>query len=325
MGKSELTLFTVSPDNGINLDAKPSPALLARIANVPGVRDVKTDYAVLTGHTDADLIGVSAVQDRSFDLTFVRGSGAAFDRGQVLVGVALARSEGLTVGSPLRLDTPSGFRTVTVGGVWLNGNFNGRVVDMPVALFRRLYGDVEPPDTIRVTPAPGIGLDTLKARLVAARLDPDLVVQTPAQVVQRASNDVGHQLDTFNALQRGLLVVAFIAVLSTLLLVGVQRRREVGLLAAIGMEPGQLGRMVLVEALGVGLLASVTAIAGGVLMNLAFNYNIPLIVGYKDPLRFAFWSLLLWIPVTIALVLAAAALPAWRTSRLEVLEAVQYE
>jgi putative ABC transport system permease protein len=214
---------------------------------------------------------------------------------------------------------------VTVGGVWLDGNFNGRVVDMPVAMFRRLYGTAEPPDTVRVSPAAGTSLSQLRATLVGARLDPDLTIETPAQVVTRASNSVSHQLDAFSALQRGLLAVAFIAVLSTLLLVGVQRRREIGLLAAIGMEPRQLGRLIAVEAIGVAIMGAVLATAGGILLDLAFYFNIPLIVGYQDPLGFSFTSLALWAPVSAIIVLAAAALPAWRTSRIQILDALQYE
>ena len=58
-------------------------------------------------------------------------------------------------------------------------------------------------------------------------------------------------------LQRALLLMAFVAVLSTLLLVGIQRQRQLGLLAAVGMAPREIAGMVLAEAAMVGVCAVV--------------------------------------------------------------------
>ena len=119
--------------------------------------------------------------------------------------------------------------------------------------------------------------------------------------------------------------MAFIAVVSTLLLVGVQRRRELGLLAAVGMEPAELSGMVLVEGLTVGFVGSVLSSVAAVGMYTAFNLTTPLVIGFKNPWRLEPTSLVVWVPVALATVLAAAALPAWRTSRVQVVEALQYE
>ncbi|MHB8464523.1 MAG: FtsX-like permease family protein [Acidimicrobiales bacterium] len=323
---NEIVVSTLAPNNSINIDAKPSADLARRLARIPGVAALETNATLLTGHTMAGLIGVSAYQRPVFTLSIVEGPPGAtvFAQGKVLIGVGLARDKGLRPGSPLQLDTPTGQHTVTVGGVWLNGNYNGHVVDMPLPLFRQLYGD-QPTESLGVLPAPGVDVQDLANRIRAAHLDPDLIVDTPSQVVNRASHDIGRQLKTFNALLRAMLFMAFIAVLSTLLLVGAQRRRELGLLAAVGMEPRQLARMTITEALTVGIIGVLLSVIGAVVMNIAFTLLVPIIVGYKDPIRFAFSSMAIWGAVALVVVVAAAALPAWRTSRVEVLEALQYE
>jgi putative ABC transport system permease protein len=322
----EVQVSTLAPDNTINIDAKPSAALVARLAATPGVSSIDRNVAMLTGHTNAGLIGVSAYDRPWLPFPLIAGTKdrASYERGNVLVGAGLARAHHLRPGSRLRLDTPTGYAFVTVGGIWGNGNFNGRVVDMPMALLERLYGP-QPADAVGVIAAPGQSVTGLAHRIRAANLDPGLRIDTPAQLVARVSNDVSRQLAPFDALQRGLLVVAFVAVLSTLLLVGVQRHRELGLLAAVGMEPSQLSFMTLAEAAAVGVIAVLLSVVGAAGMTVAFYFVVPIIVGFHDPLRFSFGSLAVSGPAAIIVVMAAAALPAWRTSRLEVLEALQYE
>jgi putative ABC transport system permease protein len=193
-----------------------------------------------------------------------------------------------------------------------------------MSLFRRLYGD-QPPTGLGLIADRKVGAVELAKSVRAARLDPELRVDTPAQLTARLTRDVGRQLTPFKALQRGLLLVAFVAVLSTLLLVGVQRRREMGLLAAVGMEPAQLARMTIVEGVAVGAIGVALSVIAAVGTTIAFSLITPIIIGFRDPLRFDFLSLLFWGPVAIVVVTAAAVMPAWRNARLEVLEALQYE
>jgi ABC-type antimicrobial peptide transport system permease subunit len=98
-----------------------------------------------------------------------------------------------------------------------------------------------------------------------------------------------------------------------------------GLLAAVGMEPSQLARMTIVEGVAVGTIGVALSIIGAVGTTISFSLITPIIIGFRDPVRFDFWSLLIWGPVAIVVVTAAAAMPAWRNARLEVLEALQYE
>ena len=314
------------PNNTLNVDANLSPSVLAALARVPGVARLERGAGLLTGHKNSGLIGVAGFDNGPGDLPLIAGSKdrAAFERGQVLVGAALARRQHLRPGSQVRLETPTGYVTLRVLGVWQDGNFTGDIVDMPLHLLESIWG-AQPAEGVNLRPAPGVGVDELARRVRAAGLDPDLRVRTPSQLAHELASSVGSQVAPFWALQRGLLVMAFVAVLSTLLLVGVQRRRELGLLAAVGMRPTELRSMVLVEALIVGVLGSILgAIASGA-WNVGFYYMNPVLFGWRDPFRLDFGSLVLYAPLVCLVVVAAAAWPAHRTARLEVLEALQYE
>src|SRR5205807_2376451 len=127
-------------------------------------------------------------------------------------------------------------------------------------------------------------------------LDPNLGALSPRELARNIAREARGQLAPFWTLQRGLMVVAFVAVLSTLLLVGVQRRRELGLLAAIGMQPGELARMVVVEAAVVAAVGSVGGVISGIGMFEALREAVPVLLGFHDPFRLDFTSVLVYGP-----------------------------
>ncbi len=80
-----------------------------------------------------------------------------------------------------------------------------------------------------------------------------------------------------------MLATAFVAVLTTLLLVGVQRQRELGLLAAVGMQPSELARMVVVEAALVAVVGAVVGVVAAVPMLGGLVLIAPILIGFREP------------------------------------------
>lgn len=319
---------TLAMDNTFNIDARISPAVLDELARVPGVARVERQVFVQSGHRDGRQIGVFAADDQSFPFHRVLGppGRVVVRQGRVLVGTTLARARHLRVGSALRLETRTGYRSVTVGAVWESPDDNGNSVTMSMALFDSVFGHEAVPGALFV-PARGISDAQLAARLapVSRRLDTGIRVETWQRVGEEVAHDIAGFVAPFWALQRGMLVVAFVAVLSTLLLVGVQRRRELGLLAAVGTSPPELAGMALAEAGTIGVIGSVLGTAAGGGMLVAFYNLAPIAFGVRSPTRIDVAAPAVWGVVALATVLAGAALPALRAVRLPVVEALQYE
>lgn len=319
-----------------NLDTGMSPELLAVLDEVPGAQPVtRRGAGVLTGATPGELIFVSAYQDPWLDGTAVRGTvdAEAFARGQAIVNTALARDTGLRPGDVLRLPAPAGTFEVPVLAVVNGGGASDRGVQIPFDLYSMHY-QLPTPRVVFVEPEPGISPAELKTAVVAAvetasedgRLpDTQVRVLTPDEIAAESTAGVSRQLAPFWTLQRGLLAVSFVAVLSTLLLVGIQRRRELGLLGAVGMEPGMLARMVLAEAGLVGLLGIALTGTAGFVMLWALNRVAPLLIGWTNPLAPDWWSLAVWGTVSLVVALLAALWPARRAARTEVVAALQAE
>jgi ABC-type antimicrobial peptide transport system permease subunit len=102
-----------------------------------------------------------------------------------------------------------------------------------------------------------------------------------------------------------------------LLLTGIQRRREQGMLAAVGMPPIDLARMTLVEA---GLLGLTATVVGGLtsqLTLLCITWASSSATGLGLPFQPQLEVVLFAGAAATLVTLAGAALPAYRTSRLD--------
>jgi putative ABC transport system permease protein len=118
------------------------------------------------------------------------------------------------------------------------------------------------------------------------------------------------------------VIVSLFGVINTLVLSVFERTRELGMLRAIGMTRRQVRRMVRHESIVTALIGAALGIAVGVflagLVTLALSqYGIVFAIPYG--------SLAAFVGVAIFAGVLAAILPARRASRLNVLEALQYE
>jgi putative ABC transport system permease protein len=311
-----------------NLDTGLPVPVLDRLAELPGVAAVHGASSVLAGADESDLVAVIAYEDAWLDdgEDALRGTidVEAFDSGEALINASLARDRGLRPGDVVRLPTPRAMVEVPVQAVVAGGGPNDRSVLIPWDLHRQLYGP-QPQRTVTVEAEPGVDPERLARSLRAAELGPSIRIRTPAVLVDEAADAADRQMAPFWVLQRGLLAVSFVAVLSTLLLAGVQRRRELALLGAVGFEPGALGRMVVAEAAAVVVAALVLSTVGGLVMLWAVVAGAPLLVGFASPYAPDWGSLLTAGAGALVVTLAASLWPARRAARTDVVAALQDE
>lgn len=319
-------LRTLPLNNSSNVDARPSRAVLAKVKQIEGVESVGSSY----GHEVTDKEGVYAIW--AFDGVtrwgneHVRGeTGAApLARGETIIGTTLARARGLRPGSTLSIATPTGAVPLRVAGIWVSSLNNGFNAIVSPQVFHEMFGNPAP-HGIGADASPGMTADELAERIRDANLDPDLTVRTGAEMAITLSDEIADQASPFWMLQRVLLLVALVGTLSTLLLVGVQRRRELGVLGAVGFTPSALGRMTLSEALAACLAGSVLgALASLALFEVLRNAS-AVSIGVRSEYRIAPLSGVAATALAMVVVALGAALPAWRAGRVQIVEAIRDE
>jgi putative ABC transport system permease protein len=323
-----VTVSAAGEGANINLDSGLSQEVLDGLAELPEVAEVNRGANVLAGAKAGDLVRVAGWEDTWLPDPDRVARGAVdaerFRAGEAMINTTLARDTGLRPGDEVGLPTPGGTVDVPIMAVTAGGGATGHTVIIPYDLHRRIYGP-QLSRSVGVVPKDGVSTAELVDAIEAAGLDDSLIVSTPAEEVEDASRGVDAQLAPFRTLQQGLLAVSFVAVLSTLLLVGVQRQREFGLLGALGTEPGMLGRMVVAEAGAVALLAIALGVAGGLVMLYAIVLVAPLLIGFTTPYAPAWSPYLTAAAVALVVTVAAAVWPAARAARTDIVVALRDE
>ncbi len=126
------------------------------------------------------------------------------------------------------------------------------------------------------------------------------------------------------------LIVASLGIINTLVMAILERRREIGILKALGAADGDIRRLFFVEAGVMGLLGGFLGVALGWLIGFGMNYatNVYLRRQALPPLTVSsvpWWMVAAAIAFSIAVSLAAGLYPASRAARLNPVEALRYE
>jgi hypothetical protein len=124
-------------------------------------------------------------------------------------------------------------------------------------------------------------------------------------------------------------VVAAFSIVNTLLMSVVERKREIGVLQALGATRRHIGLMFAAEAAAIGFWGGIIGTLVGWLMcqvgNLWASNEWPNILGNLEAFLPPGWLFPVLLVFTTLLGLVAGVYPAWRAARLDPVEALRYE
>jgi putative ABC transport system permease protein len=138
-------------------------------------------------------------------------------------------------------------------------------------------------------------------------------------------------LDVFLGIFGSLaLAVAFIGIVNTLVMAILERRREIGIMKAIGASDGDIKKLFFAEAGAMGILGGIAGVALGWAIGQVINLGTNVYLKSQSFPPEHFWSVPWWL-VAFALLfsflvsLAAGLYPAGRAARLDPVQALRYE
>ena len=121
-----------------------------------------------------------------------------------------------------------------------------------------------------------------------------------------------------------ILIPAALGLLNTLTINILERTREIGIVRAVGGSRKQVRRIVIAEALLLGLFGAAVGVVVGVVMSYGFILAFSLI-GWKMPYIFPVMGMIAAIVIAIVLALFSSILPARNAAQLDIIRALQYE
>lgn len=320
-------------------------ALLPLARRVPGVAAVAplvlADVVVPEASGAVLLIaGIDVVADRAVrDYTFYWTESDRQDPFAILtqpqavvLSERFARRYGLRLGSPLQIYTSHGTQSLVVRGLLRPEGaaeaLGGHFAIMDIAAAQVLFDRIGRLDRIDVVPRPGFPLDTLQTML-QQRLGPGVQVRRP----QARNQAVEKMLRSFHvnltALSLIALIVGMFLIYNSTTIAVVQRRRELGILRALGVPRRCILRLMLSEALGTALLGALAGVGLGLLLaRLALRLVSPAVsalyvLEHVTHLTLTWDAVLIGVGLGVGTALLAAAWPTRTALRISPLAAVQ--
>ena len=312
-------------------DATLPPSLLARLRAAPGVAHAGTSRVARVNVDGARTALVTIDPPRAAARAFRFADGraddawAAFTAGDVFVSEPLAYRRGLGVGQRLRVRSDRGDVTLRVAAVVRDYGSSEGVILIARSAYDRLWDD-RAISSIAIYAMPGLAPAEL-VRTLRLAAGGDEVLIRPSATIREASLAIFDRTFAVTGVLRLIVtVVAFVGVLAAVMALELDRGRELAVLRAQGVTPGEVWRLVTAQTGLLGLVAGLAAIPVGLALAalLVFVIN-----------RRAFgWTLdfaLTAAPLAQALGLALAAAvlaglyPAWRLSRRPLAAALREE
>lgn len=302
-----------------------SPQVAERVADVEGVATV-SGLRFAQVRIDGDDESVTGIDPESFTDVYNVFEGedvvAALEPGEVAVSEDHAEDEDLDAGDVLVVRTARRDRLE----LRVAGTYEDRA---------ELMGDRVVPNA---TVARDIGVSRDSFLFLAAEdgADTEAVLAAVDRALERAfpqtevltgeefKDDQAAQIDQVLGLIYALLALAVIVslfgIVNTLALSITERTRELGMLRAIGTSRRQVRSMIRQESIVIAVIGGVLGLAVGVVISLVFTASIEDI-----ELHVPVGSLVVLLVLSGVAGMLAAALPARRAARLDVLEALAHE
>lgn len=241
--------------------------------------------------------------------------------GAVIISEPLSNRLGLHPGDNLQLFTAGGWQEFPVAGVYYDyGNSSG-ITMMNLEVYRRLWKDTGI-TSIGLRLSAGENSEAVTRNLQDASSGMQNVNIRPNLVLRKEVMAVFDRTFAITTALRFLSTgVAFAGILSALMMLQLEKARETGILRALGLTNGQLGKLIFLETSLMGVIAGLLAMPTG--------YALALILVYVINLRSFGWTIQMVVSpqvfiqaliISVSAALLAGIYPAIRLMRSSAVE-----
>jgi putative ABC transport system permease protein len=310
---------TIPSDVATDLRARPEIGAVWRYRFTPvlwdGSQVALQAWDMTPFRTRASLVLESGDAERALDETI---AGRA-----TIVSTTLARDRGLSVGDTVAIPTPRGPVELAVAGIATDFLPQGTFyLDWDEAVAR--YGDAGT-GSVAVVASGSVAAARRAVREVLATRGLEADLQSRAERADAVLSGIDRTFALADGVQLAGLLVALVAVVNTLLMTVVERKRELGTLRALGLLRRQVRRLVMTEALVIGVVGGLLAAVAGFALSLFVTTAMEVGNGWSQ-VTVVPWRAMLLAPVAAGLVAAVGGWwPARRAARIPVVEAIRSE
>ncbi len=310
--------FVVTAKDGGGSFSSASDEAFGSAAGVKVISGVRQD----TGKVAGDESPVTGIDPKTIDhfytYKWVKGSLAGLDDGGALVTKGFADQHHLKVGSALVVQSSTGKKLdLRVVGIHEPPAMDSLLGN--VAIAQKAFDGAFARPQNAFTFVDGSSKAGLGKAMSAY---PDAKLTTQAEFIKSRADGLKMILGILYVLLGFSVVVSLFGMVNTLVLAVYERTRELGMLRAVGMTRRQARRMIRHESIITALIGAAMGIPLGIFLAALVTQALS---KYGVGLSLPVTELVVFTVVAIIAGVLAAIIPSRRASRINVLEALQYE
>ena len=327
---ADFYIRSVWPDPTTMVTAAALPeALGAEIDSIDGVDRVDKLSWVPARSSDRQLLILSSTfaTEKPLPVDLAEGDPVNVLRGlldgEVVVGTTLAQRLGLGVGDEIVLETRQGPKALRIAGTTTEYTVGGMSLYMEWDTAKRLF-NVQGVHAFRVTARRG-ERSAVTPQLRKFCEERGLLFQSYAELREMFDRQMEGFLGSVWLLIALVFVVASLGIVNTLTMNVLEQTRELGILRAIGMKRSQICKMVLSQALALGVVSLLPGILAGIVLTCLMILVTYPVTGQPIDLEVDVFFVLGCSTAALVIAVLAALIPAGRAARLQVIQALHYE
>lgn len=311
-----------------------TPENVARVRSARGVSSVDTyrgfDVPLQGGFAQLGSMNVASLVARKGFRLLTRANLSELAREMhasqtAIVSEPFSTHFGLNPGESFMLATPLGQRRFRILGVYNDYSTSGGTFVVDRSIYLRLWDD-STVDSMAVFVQPGADIAEVRTRIERAILPLRVDISTNRELRNFAIGIFDRTFAITGALYVVSMGIAVLGVVSALFALVLERRREIALLRYIGVTRAGVSRLVLAQALVVGLLAGLVGIVLGAALAADLIYVINRqSFGWLIEWQTPGWFYLEALAMVIGAALLAAVYPAHVASNIHESEALRVE
>ncbi len=333
--RADLAVTSANIGSGF-LEAPLDSEVLDALRRVDGVA-AAAGWRALEWPYRNEAIGISAYDPRYFrDTRFGEWplqnprTADAWDivaRGEgVVVSTSFVKTFGAAVGEDVSLDTPTGRLVLPIVGETVDFVSPKGTIEISRDLFAARWRDTSVTRMFVLKDA-GVALGELRRRIAAALgTSYRLRVLSAGELLDYFVSQVRSAFSVLPIIASTVFLVILVGLASSLTTSVFDRRRELAILLAIGLQPRLTRRVIVLESLIVGIVGLSLAALGGLMLAVMWiKRTFQLLLGWTLRVELPSRELAMLAAATLIVCWVASMLPARRAAALEVTDALRYE
>ena len=239
----------------------------------------------------------------------------------IIISNAVKYKFGVDMGDKITLKTKTGDRPYKVIGFCETLMYNGQIAIVSDRYLKsdmqlKFYNDI----LIKTSKAP----EEVKENIKEFFSNQDIYITTIAEMEKSNNESNAALFSIFRIFSIMAMVIGVFGVLNNFAISFMERKRSLAMYRSLGMSKGQIVKMIFIEALSGGLVGGTVGVLSGILDISIIPYvmraiDMPIPIHYSAVLMIS--SLLGGAAVT----LIASVSPAFKSSKLNIIEALKYE